>query len=174
MSHFRRVLGIAGGVLLLLLVGVAIALLTVDPNQFVGPVLARVKAATGREVTVGGGIELKIGFAPKIVADDVRVGNAPWGKAPQLLSARQVEAQVALLPLLQRRFRARPPQPGRAGHRARDEPRRTGQLGTGCGAGRGRGTRNRIETGGPWHRRPLDHRVASSPIATAPEAPRHG
>ncbi len=104
MSNFRRALGIAGGALLLLFIGVAIALLTVDPKQFVGPILARVKAATGREVTVGGDIELKIGFAPRIVAHDVRVGNAPWGQAPQLLSARQVEAQVALVPLLQRRF----------------------------------------------------------------------
>ncbi len=104
MSNFRRALGIAGGALLLLVIGVAIALLTVDPKQFVGPILARVKAATGRDVTVGGDIELKIGFAPRIVAHDVRVGNAPWGKAPDLLSAKQLEMQVALLPLLRRHF----------------------------------------------------------------------
>jgi len=100
----RRTLGIAGGALLVLLVGVATALFTVDPKQLVGPVLARVKAATGRDVTVGGDVELRIGVAPSLVAYDVRVGNAPWGKAPQLLSAKQLEAQVALLPLLRRHF----------------------------------------------------------------------
>jgi len=104
MSNMRRTLGIAGGALLVLLVGVATALFTVDPKQLVGPVLARVKAATGRDVTVGGDVELRIGVAPSLVAYDVRVGNAPWGKAPQLLSAKQLEAQVALLPLLRRHF----------------------------------------------------------------------
>jgi hypothetical protein len=34
----------------------------------------------------------------------VRVGNAPWGKAPSLLTAKQLELQVALLPLLRRHF----------------------------------------------------------------------
>ena len=104
MRNFRRTLGIAGGALLLLVVGVAIALFTVDPHQFVGPILARVKAATGRDVTIGGSIELKIGLAPKFVANDVRVGNAPWSKAPNLLSAKHLEVQVALLPLLWRHF----------------------------------------------------------------------
>jgi uncharacterized protein involved in outer membrane biogenesis len=36
--------------------------------------------------------------------NDVRVGNAPWAQAPQMLTAKRVEAEVALLPLLQQRF----------------------------------------------------------------------
>ena len=102
MSKISRILGGAGGALLLLFIGITIALVTVDPRQFVGPILGRVKAATGRDVTVGGDVELRIGLSPRIVAHDVAVGNAPWGTAPQLLSVRQVEAQVALLPLLRR------------------------------------------------------------------------
>src|SRR5207253_3466876 len=41
---------------------------------------------------------------PKLMINDVVLGNASWGKSPQMLSARRVEAEVALLPLLQRRF----------------------------------------------------------------------
>ncbi len=104
MRTFVTILGIAGGVVLLVLLGVAIAVWTVDPNQFVGPIQARIKAATGRDVAIGGGIDLKLGLEPRLVFDDVRIGNAPWGKAPDLLTAKTVEAQVALLPLLQRRF----------------------------------------------------------------------
>jgi len=104
MRSLRKALGIAGGVLLLVLIGLAIAVFTVDPSQLIGPILARVKAATGRDVTVGGRIELKIGFAPTFVANDVRVGNAAWGRAPNLLSAKHLELQVALLPLLWRHF----------------------------------------------------------------------
>jgi len=104
MTSLRRNLGIAGGALLLLGIGVATALFTVDPKPFVGPILARVKAATGRDVTIGGDVTLRIGLAPKIVAGDVRVGNAPWGTGPDLLSAKEVQMQVALLPLLRRHF----------------------------------------------------------------------
>jgi uncharacterized protein involved in outer membrane biogenesis len=104
MRTVLTILGVAGGVVLLVLLGVAIAVWTVDPNQFIGPLQARIKAATGRDVAIGGGIDLKLGLEPKVVANDVRFGNAPWAKTPDMLSAKSVEAQVALLPLLQRRF----------------------------------------------------------------------
>ena len=98
------VLGYAGGLVLLILAGVGIAVWTVDPNDLVGPLQARIKAATGRDVTIGGGIELKLGLVPKLVVNDVHVGNAHWAKTPDLLSAKRVEVEVALLPLLQRLF----------------------------------------------------------------------
>ena len=98
------ILGIAGGIVLLVLLGVAIAVWTVDPNQFIGPIQARIKSATGRDVKIGGGIELNLGLTPKLVANDVRFGNAPWAKGPDMISAKAVEAQVALLPLLRREF----------------------------------------------------------------------
>ena len=104
MRMFLLILGYAGGVVLLILAGVGIAVWTVDPNDLVGPLQARIKAATGRDVTIGGGIELKLGLVPKLIVNDVRVGNAPWAKTPDLLSAKRVEVEVALLPLLQRRF----------------------------------------------------------------------
>jgi uncharacterized protein involved in outer membrane biogenesis len=98
------ILGIAAGAVLLLLLGVAIAVWTVDPSEFVGPIQARIKAATGRDAAIGGGIDLKLGLEPKLVARDVRFGNAPWAKGPDMVSAKSVEAQVALLPLLRRQF----------------------------------------------------------------------
>jgi len=100
----RKTLAIAGGALLVLLAGVAVLVATLDINQFVGPVLARIKAVTGREVTVGGGVGFRIGLTPRFVANDVRLANAPWGKAPYLVTAKRLEMQVALLPLLRRQF----------------------------------------------------------------------
>jgi hypothetical protein len=104
MRTFVTILGIAGGIVLLLLLGVAIAVWAIDPNEFVGPLQARIKAATGRDVTIGGGIELKLGLEPKLVAKDVRMGNAPWARTPDMVTAKSVEVEVALLPLLRRRF----------------------------------------------------------------------
>ena len=98
------ILGIAGGLVALLLIGVAIAFATVDPGRFLAPLLARVKAETGRNLTVQGPVGFKLSLEPKIVLPGVAFDNAPWSKTREMLTAKQVEAQVALLPLLSRRL----------------------------------------------------------------------
>jgi AsmA family protein len=104
MRVFWRTLSVLGAVVVLLLVAVAIAIRSVDVREFIGPIEQRVKAATGRDLEVRGGIHLKLGLEPKLVVEDVAFGNAPWAKQPQMLTAKQVEASVALLPLLRKHF----------------------------------------------------------------------
>jgi hypothetical protein len=108
MTGMRRtaliILGAAAGLVALLLIGVAIVVATLDPNRFVAPLAARVKAVTGRELAVQEPIEFKVSLTPKIVLSDVAFENAPWSKTRQMLTAKHVEAQIALLPLLSRRF----------------------------------------------------------------------
>jgi uncharacterized protein involved in outer membrane biogenesis len=98
------ILGIATGLTALILLAVAIAVATFDPRSLVAPVQARIKAATGRDLAVNGPIDLKVSLEPRIVVSDVSLGNAPWGKAPDMVHARRVEVRVALLPLMSRRF----------------------------------------------------------------------
>lgn len=104
MRIFWTILAIAAGLVVLLLIGVAIAVWTVDVNQFVAPIQKKVKEATGRDLTIGGGVHLALGLEPKLVLDDVHFGNAPWAKDKDLAAVKHVEAEVALFPLLQRRF----------------------------------------------------------------------
>jgi uncharacterized protein involved in outer membrane biogenesis len=98
------ILAVAGGLVALVLIGVAIALATVDVQRLKGPLTARLAAATGRTVTITGPLALDLSLTPTLRADGVSLGNASWGSVPVMVQARQVEAQVALLPLLQRRF----------------------------------------------------------------------
>ncbi len=104
MRIFLRILALAVGIVVLLLVAVAIAVSTIDVNSFVGPIQARVKKETGRDLAIRGGVDLKLSLEPRLVVSDVTLGNTAWGKAPAMITAKKVEAQVALLPLLQRRF----------------------------------------------------------------------
>ncbi len=104
MRVFWRILAVLGGGIVLLLVAVAIAVRTVNVKEFIGPFEQRVQDATGRTLDVHGGIALKLGLQPKLVLEDVAFGNAPWGKQPQMVTAKQVEVTMALLPLLERRF----------------------------------------------------------------------
>src|SRR5690242_17367256 len=108
MGGMRRrvflILGIAGGIVALVLVAAAIAVATVDLNALAEPVAARVRAATGRSLTIGGPIHMQLSLEPTLRVEDVTFGNAPWAKSPAMVKAARVEAQVALLPLLRRRF----------------------------------------------------------------------
>ncbi len=104
MGMFGRILAIAVGIIVLLLIAVAIAVSAIDVNSFVGPIQARVKDETGRDLAIRGRVDLKLSLEPKLVVSDVTLGNAAWGKAPAMIAAKRVEAQVALLPLLKRRF----------------------------------------------------------------------
>jgi AsmA family protein len=104
MRLFWRILAAFGGLLVLLIIAVAIAVRTIDVNDFIAPMQKRVKDATGRDLVIRGGIDFKLSLEPELIIDDVTLGNAEWGKSPQMLTAKRVEAQVKLLPLLQRRF----------------------------------------------------------------------
>ncbi|MDX2222626.1 MAG: AsmA family protein [Rhodospirillaceae bacterium] len=88
------------GIALVVLVGaVFIALMTVDVGQYKGVIEEQAKAATGREVKIGG-IGLAISLSPAIVVTDVQVANAPWGSRPQMATIKQVEAGTQLIPLI--------------------------------------------------------------------------
>lgn len=82
-----------------LFVGALVALSFVDWNKYVALAAATVKDATGRELKVGGPIEIGM-LPPRLIADDVSVANAPWGSRPEMIAAKRVEVRAALLPLL--------------------------------------------------------------------------
>jgi len=44
-----------------------------------------VKDATGRELNIGGEIDLVIGFSPALVVTDVTFANASWGSQKQMI-----------------------------------------------------------------------------------------
>jgi uncharacterized protein involved in outer membrane biogenesis len=99
-----KILAGAAAVVVVLLLGAVVAVSTVDVNTLIAPVRDRVKAMTGRDLTVRGGARVALSLQPRLVLDDVSLSNAPWASAKDMLTARSVELQVALLPLLSRRF----------------------------------------------------------------------
>ena len=59
-----------------------------------------VKAATGRELRIGGKLDIKLFPRLALVAEDVSFANAPWGSRPEMARVKRLEASVALLPLV--------------------------------------------------------------------------
>jgi uncharacterized protein involved in outer membrane biogenesis len=87
-------------VIVIMMTGVYAYLYTYDYNKLKPLVARMVEDATGRKLSLGGAINLAIGFAPSLVVTDVTFANAAWGSQPQMIKIRKLEAQVRLIPLL--------------------------------------------------------------------------
>jgi len=94
---------IIGG-LVVLLVAVVVAgvvvLKSTDINLYRETIAEQVKKATGRDLTLGGDLELAVSLSPSIVARNVAFANAPWGTRKDMATIERFEAEVDLLPLL--------------------------------------------------------------------------
>jgi uncharacterized protein involved in outer membrane biogenesis len=94
---------VTGAVLIVvLIVTVCAILLSYDYNDLKPQIAKAVWNATGRKLTIGGDIKLKLGLIPALVLTDIKFQNAPWGTRTNLAKIRYFEIQVALRPLLKR------------------------------------------------------------------------
>jgi AsmA protein len=72
----------------------------VSPARLKADIEASIRRTTGRDFVIGGPLHVTFGLSPSITADDISLANIQGGSRPQMLTARSVTAQVALLPLL--------------------------------------------------------------------------
>lgn len=93
------VLGLAVG--LVLLAALAVVLL-VDSDWTEDLIERRVSARTGRAVAIGE-LEVDFGRRLRVVIEDFSIGNAPWGRAPQLAAFERLAVTLDLGQLLQGR-----------------------------------------------------------------------
>jgi AsmA protein len=75
----------------------------VNPESLRPRLVAAVEGATGRRFTVGD-IRLALSLRPTVELIDIALANAEGGSRPEMVTARRVEVQAALLPLLSRRL----------------------------------------------------------------------
>ena len=80
-----------------------IALTQIDFNNYKKMIIGVVKDATGRELKIGD-IKVKPSFSPVVEINEVAFSNANWAKNPEMVSAKNIELSVALLPLLHKNF----------------------------------------------------------------------
>ena len=103
MKKLKWIIGVPVAIGLIALVVIAVLLKSYDYNRFKAPVADAVRKATGRTLTIGGDIGLKLGLTPSLVVEDIRFQNASWGSRPDLAGVKRFEVQVALVPLLSKR-----------------------------------------------------------------------
>ena len=85
-----------------LIAAVYVYLKTYDYNKLKPLVAQMVEDATGRKLSLGGEVNLEIGFIPALVVTDVALANVSWGSQPQMIEIEKLQARVRLLSLLVR------------------------------------------------------------------------
>jgi AsmA protein len=60
-----------------------------------------VRRATGRTFSIDGPVHVTLGLRPQLTAENIRLGNVKGGSRPDMLTAKSLQAKVALLPLLE-------------------------------------------------------------------------
>ncbi len=83
----------------LVVAGVAV-LKSLDFNEYRGLIAEQAKAATGRDLTIQGELNIEISLNPAIAVEGVTFANAPWGTRPEMVKLKRLSAEVELLPLL--------------------------------------------------------------------------
>ena len=102
-SRWRLVkIGLAAAASLVFLAGAAaiIAVSNIDPRDYAGLVTTAVEEATGRKLEINGDIDIALSLTPGVVIEDVTLSNAKWSQQPLMMSAKRLEVEIRLLPLL--------------------------------------------------------------------------
>lgn len=99
--RLKPVLAGLAGLGVALVAGAAVFVYTFDADRYRGEVAAEAKALTGRELRIGGRLQLDLlAAAPALVAENVSLANVPGGSQPDMLRVKRLELQVHLMPLL--------------------------------------------------------------------------
>lgn len=88
-----------------LALAVIVLVLLWDWNWFKRPIERQVEARTGRQLVIGGDLEVDLGWTPVIRADRLSFSNAGWSKQPLMASADRAEIRIEFLPLLRGQVR---------------------------------------------------------------------
>ncbi len=98
--RWKWIIGISLTVIVAVVVAAFIVIASYDFNELKPTITELAKQYTGRDLTLGGDIELGLSLVPTLVVSEVAFQNASWGSRPQLATVKRLEVQVALIPLL--------------------------------------------------------------------------
>ena len=98
--RLKHVLIGLAGLVVVVVGGAAIAIYSIDFNQYRSLVADQVKQATGRDLKIAGDLKVGISLTPTLAVDDVTFANAAWGSRPAMATVKRFEAEMELLPLI--------------------------------------------------------------------------
>jgi len=104
MNRRKRILIWAGAAFGIIVIALVIFIATLDPNKAKKYISATVSKTTGRELVIGGDIQLDWGWISRVSATDIQFANASWSKHPQMAEVGLFDVEIDLWQLI-RHFR---------------------------------------------------------------------
>ena len=96
----RLLLSMLGGLALLLVIAYVALNQAFPPERLAAMLSDQVRKATGRDFAVRGDLSIRLLPRIGVAADDVVLGNAPWGTRKDMLVVQHARFDIALWPLL--------------------------------------------------------------------------
>ena len=96
----RLLLSMLGGVVLLVAVAYVVLNQVFPPQRLAALLSEQVRQTTGRDFAVRGPLSIRLLPRIGVAAQDVLLGNAPWGTRKNMLAVQQARFDIALWPLL--------------------------------------------------------------------------
>jgi len=97
----KVILGVLAGIVLTCFLVIIVVVSTYDYNKLKPMITGIAKKYTGRKLTLAGDIKIKISLSPTLEVNNVSFQNAPWSSHPEMIHAKRIEVQLALIPLIQ-------------------------------------------------------------------------
>ncbi|MGD9079353.1 MAG: AsmA family protein [Desulfobacterales bacterium] len=104
MRTYKIIFFIFIGLVLLAAAAVA-ALIFIDPSVYRNQLETRASAAFERQFQIDGPIRLERSLRPRIILEDITIGNPDWATGAHFATAEKLSLQVALFPLLRGNLR---------------------------------------------------------------------
>jgi uncharacterized protein involved in outer membrane biogenesis len=98
--RWKIILGVLAGIILACLLVIIVVVSTYNYNKFKPMITNIAKKYTGRKLTMAGDIKVKISLSPTLQVNNVSFQNAPWSSHQEMIHAKQIEVQLALIPLI--------------------------------------------------------------------------
>jgi uncharacterized protein involved in outer membrane biogenesis len=99
MNIFRLLKWLAGMVISLVLLALVL-LAFIDWNLLRAPISRWVSDSTGRSFVINGDLNVHLGLQPRLVGNDLVLGNAAWSDKPNMLEIKRLELSLDILRLL--------------------------------------------------------------------------
>lgn len=98
--HMHRSLKWVGGFFIGLTVLMVLVVAFFDWNWLREPIARKVSSSTGRSFAINGDLTVHLSFQPRIVANDIVLGNAAWSREPNMATIKRLDFRIDLLKLL--------------------------------------------------------------------------
>ena len=96
----KWVFGIVSFLIVATIIGLVIFISQFDLNEYKPQIEKIVYEQTGRKLSLNGDIEIKISLIPTVALNDAVFENAPWAKQKEMVSIKEADISLAILPLL--------------------------------------------------------------------------